>query len=243
MYLTMPHRATDPELLDQPDVSRSDLYLNLAELDSINRILGGHKTTIAGLRHFLKGANRPISVLDIGCGGGDTLLAVYQWGREENITFYLYGVDLLPDAIAYARETLQGVPRKKLWAQDFHQLPDVADQYDVVISSLFCHHLYGEELRALLRKMLTLSRLGILINDLHRHPLAYYSIRMLTALFSRSHLVRNDAALSVRKGFRRDEWEELLCELGWGAYNVEWQWAFRHLITVDKQLEEAAHAA
>ena len=45
----------------------------------------------------------------------------------------------------------------------------------------------------------------IIVNDLHRHQLAYLSIVVLTRLFSRSVMVRNDGPLSVRRAFRMDE--------------------------------------
>jgi hypothetical protein len=74
-------------------------------------------------------------------------------------------------------------------------------------------------------------RLGFFINDLHRHPLAYHSIRLLTRTFSKSYLVKNDAPLSVRRGFRRGEWQRLLHDAGITGYTCSWRWAFRWLIT------------
>jgi hypothetical protein len=74
------------------------------------------------------------------------------------------------------------------------------------------------------------SSLGFFINDLHRHPMAFYSIRILTKLFSNSYLVKNDAPLSVRRGFRKEELEGLLEQAGLRSYEVSWQWAFRFLV-------------
>ena len=76
------------------------------------------------------------------------------------------------------------------------------------------------------------SGLGFFINDLHRHAIAYYSIKFLTSLFSHSYLVKHDAPLSVRRGFKKEEWEKIFSNAGIIKYSIEWKWAFRYLITV-----------
>jgi hypothetical protein len=78
------------------------------------------------------------------------------------------------------------------------------------------------------------SRVGFFINDLHRHPLAYYSIKWLTRLFSKSYLVKNDAPISVERGFIKKEWENLCAMAGIKPLSIQWQWAFRHLIVYKK---------
>jgi hypothetical protein len=75
---------------------------------------------------------------------------------------------------------------------------------------------------------------GMIINDLHRHWFAYYSINTLTHFFSKSELVKNDAKLSVLKGFTKKEWKSCLSELGFDRFYIHWVWAFRHLIILKK---------
>jgi hypothetical protein len=60
--------------------------------------------------------------------------------------------------------------------------------------------------------------------------MAWQSIRLLTGWFSSSYLVKNDAPLSVLRGFHRGEWQRLLRQAGIGAYSLRWKWAFRWLI-------------
>ncbi|MDB5252932.1 MAG: methyltransferase protein, partial [Flaviaesturariibacter sp.] len=72
---------------------------------------------------------------------------------------------------------------------------------------------------------------GFFINDLHRHPLAYHSIRLLTRAFSRSYLVKNDAPLSVLRGFSRSDWLRVLGRARISPVGIQWKWAFRWLIT------------
>jgi hypothetical protein len=54
----------------------------------------------------------------------------------------------------------------------------------------------------------------------------------LTSIFSKSYLVKNDAPLSVLRGFKKKEWFAILQQAGATNYSVKWKWAFRHLITV-----------
>lgn len=138
-------------------------------------------------------------------------------------------MDINPECIAYAR-SLRGNEGIDFVCSDYST---AALDYkpDVIFSSLFCHHFSDAELVAMLQWMQTNSRIGFFINDLHRHPLAYYSIQTLTKLFSKSYLVKNDAPLSVQRGFVRSEWEALLKQAGLTHYTISWQWAFRWLIT------------
>ena len=78
------------------------------------------------------------------------------------------------------------------------------------------------------------AKIGVVINDLHRHPLAYYGISILSTLFSKSYLVKHDAKLSVLKGFKKAEWIYFLKTKHFKNYEIEWIWAFRHLITIQK---------
>ena len=81
------------------------------------------------------------------------------------------------------------------------------------------------------------SAVGFFINDLHRHPFAYYSIKWLTKLFSKSYLVKNDAPLSVLRGFKKKELEMFNFQCSppdrrAGILNarLKWKWAFRWLL-------------
>jgi len=114
---------------------------------------------------------------------------------------------------------------------EFDMLPDI------IFSSLFCHHFKEEELVKQMQWMQRNSRIGFFINDLHRHLAAYYSIKWLTAAFSKSYLVKNDAPLSVLRGFTRSEWKEILAKAEISDYSIYWRWAFRWLIIINKNQE------
>jgi len=98
---------------------------------------------------------------------------------------------------------------------------------------MFLHHFTQEESARILAGLGGLVREGIVVNDLHRHPVAYHAIRLLTRLFSQSRLVRNDAPLSVRRAFRAADLDDLRARCGFPRFRYRWRWAFRYLCEID----------
>jgi len=227
---SLAERSYEKELLDSDDLPFEDIRINMQELDFINSRLGGHRVTLKGMRSF-KSSKLPLHVMEIGCGGGDNLRAVRRSFNGADIK--LTGVDINEECIAYARS----LPSNKgitFNVSDYRTL-QMTETPDIIFSSLFCHHFTDAQLVEMLGWMKTNAKLGFFINDLHRHTLAYISIRLLTRLFSKSYLVKNDAPLSVRRGFIRDDWHRLLAAAGIESYHCNWNWAFRWLIVAKNE--------
>lgn len=223
-------RSSKKELLDEPGIPFDDIKRNMKELETINKWLGGHRITIKGVQKLIEQNNESeLRICEIGCGGGDNLKAIHNWGLKYNHAFKFIGVDINEDCIAYARENCRGLNVE--WITSDYREMSTSLNADIVFSSLFCHHFNATELSEQFGWMSRNSRLGFFVNDLHRHPLAFYSIRMLSALFSRSYLVKNDAPLSVLRGFNRKEMEVLKSQLKDMETTLEWHWAFRWLLT------------
>jgi 2-polyprenyl-3-methyl-5-hydroxy-6-metoxy-1,4-benzoquinol methylase len=111
-------------------------------------------------------------------------------------------------------EGLRAIPDGIRVCGDAFGLPFGEDSFDVVTASLFFHHLNEEDCITVLRSMAEVARHRVIVNDLHRARTAYLAIRILTGLFSRSAMVRNDAPLSVRRGFRPRELEAIAMRAG-----------------------------
>ena len=223
------YRSQDKELLDQEEIPSADLFRNLRELDFINHWLGGYNISFNALKKVVKPGKSHVLV-DIGCGGGDTLKRIDHWNKNAGFELDLYGVDIKPVCIAYAGENLKTAP-VKLICDDYRHIFSHLKKVDIIHACLFCHHLTEEQLIELVRFALS-SKAVLVINDLERNPLAYYSIKWLTQLFSKSYLVRNDAPLSVLRGFKRTEWLAILSKAGAVKYTVRNKWAFRHEVIV-----------
>ena len=228
-------RSPEKELLDNEHIPFADLLVNLDELRMINTWLGGHKVTRKGLGYFLPKtqSTQPISIAEIGCGGGDNLFAIEKYLGHKKRPFRLTGIDLKQECIKYARAN--STSDIEWICSDYRDLQWPAGKPDVIFSSLFCHHFTDEELVEQLQWLRDNSKMGFFINDLHRHPLAYHSIGIITKLFSRSYLVRNDAPLSVKRSFVRQDWQAILSKAGIKEYALNWRWAFRYLICVQNE--------
>jgi len=175
-----------------------------------------------------------LRIYEIGSGGGDNLRAVSRFLNKNRIYHSLGGVDLKEDCVRFAEnfETLNTAVTYEIADYQMATFPN--GQPHIIFNSLFCHHFKDDDLVKMLQWMHKNSEIGFIIADLHRHPLAYYSIKWLTALFSKSYLVKNDAPLSVLRGFSRNELEILLEKAGIKKYKIKWKWAFRWLILVEK---------
>ncbi|AFL83859.1 flavin-dependent dehydrogenase [Belliella baltica DSM 15883] len=99
-------------------------------------------------------------------------------------------------------------------------------------SNFIAHHFTDEELLRLFGSFLKKAKLGIIINDLHRHQLAYFSIKALTRLFSKSPMVQNDGPLSVLRGFSKKDLTSILNRSGIENAQIKWFWAFRWQVIV-----------
>ena len=216
-------KSYEKELLDRENIAEEDLYQNLKELKFINTYLGGHDVIKKGLGYFSKSK---LNVLEIGSGGGDNLMCL----KSQNPQHQYFGLDIKEEAINFSKS----IDNEIVWIKEDYKKHKPTKPYDVVFNSLFCHHFDDEALVEMLKWMYLNTREGFFIGDLHRHGLAYFSIKCLTQVFSKSHLVKNDAPLSVRRGFTKKEWRIHLENAGIQNYKIKWCWAFRHLIIVKK---------
>ena len=221
------HRSYKKELLDEDDIPRDLLYQNLRELEVINKWLGGINISLNGLKRATKNYTGKIVLADIGCGGGDAL----EQFAKKNKNIDLYGIDLKEDCIAYAQQHCKAYKNIQFIQGDYREVIRELTEVTHVHAALFCHHLSEEEIIELIQ-FCQQHKKTLITNDLERHPFAYYSIYWLTRIFNGSSLVKNDAPLSVLRGFKKREWRDMLDKAGVDNYHLSWQWAFRHLIII-----------
>jgi 2-polyprenyl-3-methyl-5-hydroxy-6-metoxy-1,4-benzoquinol methylase len=231
-------RSGNMEIMDDLECAGEVVHQTLRELETINRLLGGNEVTLAGIQDLLgkKSVTDEIIIADWGCGGGDMLMHIADWAKRNNIKTRLVGVDANPNIIAFAITNCQAYPEidfetANVFSDQFHYR-----KFDIVLATLFTHHFTDDELVTLLRSVNGQARMGMVINDLHRHWLAYYSIRLLTRLFSKSAMVKFDAPLSVLRAFKRGDWETLLAKAGIKNFTLRWKWAFRWQVVIYQNL-------
>lgn len=220
-------RSSEKEILDGNEFTKAELFQNLKELEIINNRLGGTKINKTAFKILSKNKTN-LKVLEIGCGGGDNLRSLQKSFPNNNF----YGSDIHPWCIEYS------VKNSESNIIFFEQNAfEINEKYDIIFSSLFCHHFSDDEIVTQLQTLTKMSRIGLFINDLERHPIAYFAIKILSSLFSKSRLVKNDAPISVKRGFKKKEWINILKRAGITQYKIKWSWAFRWLIIIPNEIK------
>jgi len=221
-------RSYQKEFLDYDNIPFEDIKKNMEELNFINTWLGGHSITIKGLQKLLQ-TRKAITVCEIGCGGGDNLVAIIKSCNKKNIDVKCIGIDIKNECIEFAKQNKLLLEYANWICSDYKEI-HFETKPDIIFSSLFCHHFYEDELSEQVKWMKQNSNVGFFINDLERNTIAYHSIKLLSTLFSNSYLVKNDAPLSVARGLLKQEWQKIFENAGVKSFNIQWEWAFRYLI-------------
>ena len=226
MFIRKSHQ---PEIMDDFSITDDRIDLALKELKTINKYLGGNSTTKDGIIRLMRNINSTgkLNILDIGAGGSDNLqINKNEWG-EVQVTC----LDINTRTCRYIRNKSK---EDNIICGDAFNIPFKKSSFDIVHASLFLHHFSDNDIKKILKSCLDISKHGIIINDLQRSVLAFAGIKLLTFLFSRSIMVRNDAPLSVKRGFLKNELIEILSEIKYASLILKSKWAFRWLVIIIK---------
>lgn len=235
--MTLYRQSKSKEFIDDPQVDAKTLRQTYRQLKVINMCTFGYWPTMRAIKYFLSrfGNSRKVKILDIGCGDGETLRRIDQYGRTRNLCLELTGIDVNDEAISSAIElTASNI---KYVRGDILAHEDL-EVYDVIINSLTMHHLNHQQIIKLMQWMSDHARMGWFISDLHRNVVPYYFIKNFVKLCRFNHLVCHDAPLSVARGFRRKEWIGLLTQtkLDLNSVRVFWYPNFRYGIRYENFL-------
>ncbi|MCA9212517.1 MAG: methyltransferase domain-containing protein [Planctomycetales bacterium] len=231
------HRCRLPELMDDPDL---DSELHHAALRGLRRINVISRSSAAVWSH-LKSASREVvgrrlRVLDVACGGGDLVVELAKRAARADLDIELHGCDISPRAVDYAHEYTQQneISGSHFFVADAIKDP-LPENYDVVMCSLFLHHLDEADAKRLLSHMAAACRHSVLVNDLRRTRLGYTFAVVGCRLLTRSPIVHTDGPLSVRAAWSDAEVRELAEDVGLGKARLTHHWPQRFLLTWKKQ--------
>jgi hypothetical protein len=226
-FISTKNRTDKEELMDDFSIGGDLLRDTLDKLENINRWLGGNLMTVKALKKVLK--NHPkeqeFVIADIGCGHGDILRDVAKFGRKNGYKFKLIGMDANPTAIAYANELSTEFPELRFKTEDIFSEEFKERTFDVVLATLFLHHFKEKQLVSFLENTLKQTKIAVVVNDLHRHKLAYY-LFMLLSVFIKNNMIIEDGLTSVLRGFKRNDLKRISKNLNVKA-QISWKWAFR----------------
>jgi len=228
MIRSMKYRSNEIEIMDDLEMEGEVLIDALDKLGHINKWLGGNRLTVQGVLQVLKGRdkNKVYTIIDLGCGHGDLLRVLADAGKKNGYQFELIGVDANQATIDYANELSTSYSNVKFLAKDIFDTELDQLEYDIALSTLFLHHFEEEEILGLIKRWTKSAKLAVIVNDLHRHPMAYFLFNILSTFFG-NHMTRNDGLLSIRKGFKKAELQSIANQFNFKS-SILWKWAFRY---------------
>lgn len=229
-------RSDGPEIMDDVTIQGTRLERSLRDVARLNRLSGGHRVSMRGLETLVPDGRDELTVLDVGSGSGHLAHEIADWAHSRRMAVHVTGIDLTATTIAFARDLSGPSDHVTFEQRDLFELPD-QPLFDIVHCSLVLHHFPGHRAADALAKMFAVSRLGVVVNDLHRHPLAWFGTTLATRLVSRSPMVHHDGPLSVLRGFTRRELLALARQADMPDASVAWEVPFRWLLVCPKQVD------
>ena len=241
MLINTTYRTHQPEIMDDFDMKGEVLRDALDKIAKINQLLGGNTLTLQGVKEILKQnpLQEKITIVDVGCGNGDMLRKLADYGKENNISLDLIGIDANQFTVTYAETLSTNYNNISYRCEDIFEKSFENLQYDIVLCTLTLHHFKDEEIIKLLKIFATNARMGIVINDLQRSSISYRLFQGLCFIFRLNAMSREDGLVSILRGFKKPELEHFSKKLNFKNYSIEWKWAFRYqwIIYTNKEIQ------
>ena len=217
--LDFSRRADLTELMDAP-CSREVMQACLHDLSKVNRWFLGYRPTLSWLESLeLQRFQKPIRILDVGCGYGDTLRKIESWATEKKLRVMLTGCDLNPDTVTIATEATPNSSTIEWVAADIFSYRST-QPIEIIVSSLFTHHLIEADIVRFIQWMEEHARIGWFINDLSRAPIPYHLFKAFSRLAGLHPFVQHDGPVSIARAFVPQDWRNMCAAAGLPADQI-----------------------
>jgi len=225
-------RCRQPELMDDPQLDQRLHRQALKGLSRVNWVTRTHRLLWHPIQAYCRESqSTSVSVLDLACGSGDLLIWLKTKARSKGIDLKITGCDLSPVALEVARQQAE---QEKLDAEflQMNVLDGVfTNDHDVVVCSLFLHHLPEQDVVSLLRRMANSARHLVVAQDLIRGRWGYLMSWVGARLITRSPIVHVDGPLSVAGAFTLAEIQQLAEQAGLTDCQINRHWPERFVLT------------
>jgi 2-polyprenyl-3-methyl-5-hydroxy-6-metoxy-1,4-benzoquinol methylase len=236
MLLNTKYRTDEPETMDDFAMEGEILRDALDKIAKINQLLGGNQLTLRGVEKLIGSISKTttFTIVDVGCGNGDMLRNLADYGLKNNLDFQLIGIDANNFTVNHAQQLSRNYPNVSYQCEDIFDENFAKLKYDIVLCTLTLHHFKDNEIIHLLNVFNANSNIGIVINDLQRSAVAYRLFQALCFVFRLNDMSREDGLISILRGFKKVELIHFSEKLKFSNYKIQWKWAFRYQWIISK---------
>jgi 2-polyprenyl-3-methyl-5-hydroxy-6-metoxy-1,4-benzoquinol methylase len=236
MLINTKYRSEEPEIMDDFALEGETLREALDKIAKINQLLGGNQLTLQGVQELIAKIPKTtkITIVDVGCGNGDMLRTLANYGIKNHFNFKLIGIDANNFTIHHARKLSKNYSNINYRCEDIFDKPFEELKYDIVLCTLTLHHFKENEIIQLLTVFNANSKVGIVINDLQRSALAYRLFQALCFVFRLNTMSKEDGLVSILRGFKKEDLVQFSKKLKLNNYQIQWKWAFRYQWIISK---------
>lgn len=225
-------RSSDKEKLDDLNLHGETLHKALQSLELVNRWFGNHRSVINAIHRIYKKEVKPLSITDLGCGGGDLAMAVAKSLRRQKIECTITGIDGNANTLAYAKK------KCALYSEINFLQADILDKQfsiqpcDILISSHFMYHFTADALVDFFKNNVSPISTAIILSELKRNRSAMRLFKFSSFLLPVSKLAKEDGLLAIQRSFSEKEWLAVLQQSGIDTYRLQSVPLFRILLTI-----------
>ena len=250
-WTTPAERIEEDELLDLEEGSEQEVARSLRDLERINRYLGGKAFLRRYVFPFLdrRESARPLRILDMACGSAVCARWIADRARRRGRKVEIVALDRSSRHLKIARTEMaprgaDGYPEITLLRADARCLPFQSGAFDLVVSTLFLHHLSPPDLAGMIRAWSRVCRGRLLLNDLVRDLVPYYFFLATRPVFARSPLTRHDGCVSLLRAYTQAELGDVAERAGVGAAGIHRDWRYyRMTLVAEGRAHDEVHAA
>lgn len=217
----MSTRSAEKEKLDDLSLQGEPLHKALKSLAWINRWFGNQRAVINAILSICEKEKKPLHIIDLGCGGGDLILAVAKALRKKGIEFTITGIDGNANSLGYAEINCAGFAEIKFLHADILNDEFKIEPCDILISSHFIYHFSEEGLIRFLRNNSPVIARAIIFSELERRRFAILLFKLGRFLLPISKLAKQDGLLAIKRSFTKKEWLSILQKTGISSFSLQ----------------------
>ncbi|KJJ38069.1 hypothetical protein MB09_10555 [Aequorivita vladivostokensis] len=230
IYFSNKKRSEQSEIMDSMDFQGKEMERLLNDLKTVNKWLGGNRITVKGMDYLLRNhpKDRKLTILDIGCGDGELLRKCADYGKRNNFHFECIGIDFNSNILEYAKTQSKNYANIEFRKVDVFLEENLIPNCDIAVCTLFLHHFNNKQIEELLMNLVPKVTIGIVINDLHRNRNAFQLFKIVSTFFLKTETARHDGLVSIARGFKKDELNNISIKIPNQKSEINWRWAYRY---------------